>query len=236
MKRECPNCHYVTLSNDYYCSTCGSVLPSIHSGKIVNAPGSTSNPNLKSSQRSVTTTKKTPPQKIIKSKRSTQISRVTPTKKQISSQKGPSGSSSVTKTPPSNPVHHPLPKSMNGYGPCLVEGKVVDIGQTQNVDRQIKAGDVIELGLKTALLFTDTKYGLMSWALSSKKPKEYKTIGVIRIESPTKGTVDIRIEKDMIGVSINICDYISVWGNERAGVFVMDHGFNHTVNGEIRLK
>jgi hypothetical protein len=125
---------------------------------------------------------------------------------------------------------------MKRHGPCTVEGEVVDMGQMQNVDRGIKAGDIVHLGLSSVLLVTKPLYGIMSLASGSRRAKEYNNIYTFRIESSKKEFTDVRVEKDMIGASINLRDYVSIWGKETGGVIIMYFGYNHTVKGEIRLR
>jgi hypothetical protein len=125
---------------------------------------------------------------------------------------------------------------MTKWGPCTVEGVVLDIGQTQNVDGGIKAGDVIHYGLSSILLVTKPVYGIMSFASGVRRPKEHKNIYTLRLETPDNELVDVRIEKDMVGASVNLRDYVSIWGKSSVGVIIMLRGYNHTVKGEVRLR
>lgn len=234
MQRKCPSCGWVTFTDEYRCSNCRTVLPSTHVGRTAqphssasgNMPKASKPTNPSSINRSPT--QKNPPPPIPR--------QIIPHQQQPVSSANPGSFSMTASAPMSQPPHHPLPQKLYRWGPSLIEGKVLDIRQTQNVNRDFKTGDLLSIGAKTILFFTDIKYLFMSWAMGPKKPKDMKTIEILRIESPARGVVDVRIEKDMVGASINICDYISVWGREISGVVVMNRGFNHTVNAEIRLR
>jgi len=136
----------------------------------------------------------------------------------------------------SSSVVTPLPKQLTFLGPPTVEGEVVDVGMIQNEDKSIKAGDVLHYGISAALLVTKPLYGLMSIASGARKPKELKSVATFRVRSPRGMLVEVRIEKDVIGASINIGDYVSAWGQVNGGVVILRNAYNHTVRGEVRLR
>lgn len=245
MQRKCPSCGWATFTNEYRCSNCGTVLPSIQAGSAAQ-PHSSASGNMPKPSKPTnpsgtihSPTQKNPPPPIPRQTilhKQPPVLTASPTSSPAVAPKPMPQLASVRKTSPIHAPHHPLPQKFYRWGPSLVEGKVLDIRQTQNVDRGFKTGDLLSIGAKTVLFFIDIKYLFMSWALGSKKSKDMKTIEILRIESPARGVVDVRIEKDMVGAGINICDYVSVWGREITGVVVMNRGFNHTVNAEIRLR
>lgn len=124
---------------------------------------------------------------------------------------------------------------MMKWGPTTEEGVVIDINQMQNVDRGIKAGQILQLGVGAAMLPIKPLAGIMSLTSAASRPKEYKTIYTLRIRTSSNEIREIRIDRDMIGASINLHDYISVWGRD-TGVINMARGYNHTIKGEISLK
>jgi hypothetical protein len=120
--------------------------------------------------------------------------------------------------------------------PPIVEGEVEDTGQTQYEDKGLKAGDIVHYGISTVLLVTKPLYGLMSLVSGARRPKEYKSIYTFRVRTPHNDVVEARIERDIIGASISLGDYVSIWGRMSGGVVIVQHAYNHTVKGEVRLK
>jgi hypothetical protein len=224
---RCQNCGFKNFSKNPLCSGCGELLIKAESTQ----PTRTGSKNKKSETPP-------PPPGPIPSPGATKSPvpyKPNPQPTSPVPYHNPPVSPSYKTTSPISPPH-PLPHYMTKLGPCIVEGEVVDIGQMQNVDDGIKTGDIIHYGLSSILLVTKPVYGIMSLASGARRTKEHRTIFTLRIQTPSNEYVDIRIEKDMIGASINMRDYVSVWGKSYAGVIILLRGYNHTVKGEIRLR
>ena len=122
---------------------------------------------------------------------------------------------------PSTPViiaPCPLPTQLLKLPPPIVEGEVEDTGQHQNEDKGLRAGDVLHGAVTTVLLVTNPLYGLMSLVSGARRPKEYKSIFTFRVRTPRNEIVEARIEKDILGASISLGDYVSIWGTMLGGL------------------
>jgi hypothetical protein len=78
--------------------------------------------------------------------------------------------------------------------------------------------------------------GLMTLASGGSRPKEHKNVHVLRVQKTDGTAVMARIEHDMVGATIDMGDYVSIWGDTSGGVVIVKLAFNHTVNGEVRLR
>lgn len=233
----CPNCGFKNFPENQRCSSCNELLlnASVPRTSQKTSPSSTNKTVVVSNSKSHTTP--TPPAPI-PSPGSTRspVPYNPPSHTSSPVPYHPSPTSPMSSSPSPILPPNPLPKYMTRWGPCTVEGVVVDVGQMQNVDGGIKPGDVIHYGLSSILLVTKPVYGIMSFASGARRPKEYKTIYTLRVQTPANEFIDVRIERDMKGASINLRDYISIWGKSSAGVIIMIRGYNHTVKGEISLR
>jgi hypothetical protein len=119
--------------------------------------------------------------------------------------------------------------------PPLLEGDVVDTSELQVEDKKVKTGDVLKIIFGIPLLFINFVAGIMTLFSGGSRPKDYKHVFTFRVQRANGTIVLARIERDMIGATINIGDHVSVWGKESSGVVIVIKAFNHTINGEVRL-
>jgi hypothetical protein len=223
--RICPNCGFKNFTDNPRCSGCSELLmPAAGSRPAPPAPI----PGAKTATPTVFTgTRAGPPVPIPK----------------------PTSSAPVPFSPASSPIPvpfpttvptvyapNPLPAHLLKQPPPIVEGEVEDTGQHQNEDKGLKAGDVLHGAITGMLLITKPLYGLMSLGSGARKPKEFKSIFTFRVRTPRNEIVEARIEKDILGASISLGDYVSIWGKISGGVVIVHHAYNHTVRGEVRLR
>jgi len=228
----CPRCGFKNFTDNPRCSRCSELLLSAGpSGPARSTPP--------------------PPPPIEEEETCTPITYVGTTPSAPVPIPGPATTTSpVPYSPPPAPTVHggtspipisvhppcPLPAHLRYLGTPIVEGEVIDSGQILNEDKSLKTGDVLHYGLSTVLLVTRPLYGLMSFASGARKPKEHKNVLTYRVRTPGGDLVEVRIEKDIMGASISMGDYITVWGREVGGVIIVRNAYNHTVRGEVRVK
>lgn len=224
-QRICPNCGFRNFTDNPRCSRCSELLLP-ETGSRSTPPIPITNP--KSSTPTVYfPTPSAPPAPIPKPSSSTPVPYAPPPPPVPTS-----GHSTVPTVFPPNP----LPTHLMKLSPPTVEGEVIDTGQHQNEDKGLKAGDILHYGVSTALLVTKPLYGLMSLVSGARQPKEYKSIYTFRVRTPDNDIVEARIERDIVGATISLGDYVSIWGQISGGIVIVKHAYNHTVKGEVRLR
>jgi hypothetical protein len=219
--RICPNCKFRNFTDNLRCSRCDELLlptAGYHSSSPVPMPNPTTT--------IVPSPIPAPPPIPIPSP-----SPIVPGSSSSTTIPVPISPPPLTIYPPA-----PLPSNLLKLPPPIVEGEVEDPGQDQNEDKGLKAGDILHIGLSGVLLVANPIYGLMSIGSRLGKPKEYKRILTFRVKNPNNDVFDIRVEKEMVGASIRLGDYLSVWGRMSGGVVVLEHAYNHSVRGEVRLR
>lgn len=220
--RICPNCSFRNFTPNPRCSQCGELL--------LEASQPESKPATKSTRPMAPKVNTPYPLTTVESAPLAPP----PIPEEETTTLTPASSSPLTSST-SAPIT-PLPRQLTFLGTPTVEGEVVDVGMIQNEDKSLKAGDVLHYGISAALLVTKPLYGLMSIASGARKPKEFRSIATFRIRTARGQLVEVRIEKDVVGATINIGDYVSAWGQVSGGVVILRNAYNHTIRGEVRLR
>ena len=224
-QRVCPNCGFRNFTDYPRCSRCNELLLPESGYRSAPPIPITSTKPLTPTVYSSTTS--SPPAPIPKPSSSTPVP-YTPFPTSVPT---PIHSTVPTVYPP-----NPLPTHFKKLPPPVVEGEVVDTGQHQNENKGLTAGDILHYGVSTVLLVTEPLYGLMSLVSGARRPKEYKSIYTFRVKTPNNDIVEARIERDIVGATISLGDYVSIWGQMSGGVVIVNHAYNHTVKGEVRLR
>lgn len=134
----------------------------------------------------------------------------------------------------SNPRHEPLHKRY-GYPP--LEGEVIDTRDVSvKVDPKWGFADYLRTGIGCLLLPFQPILALLTLLGGGNKPKETQNIATFRVNAPDGTTSQARIEQDYTGATIDLGDYVFVWGRQNKGVWIVEHAYNETVRGELDLK
>lgn len=122
------------------------------------------------------------------------------------------------------------------YGSPNLEGRVTDTRDMNILVRKWEAGDAIRMVIGCIMLPIQPLMALLTLFGFGNKPKEARSIATFRVERSDGTLCQARIEHDLMGATIDVGDYVSVWGIERGGVLVVEHAYNHTVGGEVILR
>lgn len=133
----------------------------------------------------------------------------------------------------SAPPCSPLPASMAGLGTPLLEGEVVDTSQIQVTLPRKRS--ILRGTLAFFLLLFRPFLVLAAWIFGGHKPTEYRTIYLVRVQRTDRTIGQARIEHDMVGATMDLGDYVSIWGHSRRGIVFVQRAYNHTVDAEVRL-
>jgi hypothetical protein len=117
-----------------------------------------------------------------------------------------------------------------------LEGEVIDTRDIHVNVRKWEFGDFLRVFIGCLLLPLQPILALLTLLGGGSKPKEAQSIATFRVRRADGTVCQGRIEHDIIGATIDVGDYVSVWGSERGGVLVVEHAYNHTVGGEVILK
>lgn len=77
---------------------------------------------------------------------------------------------------------------------------------------------------------------LMTMAVSGRSQTEFRDVIILRVDDPSKGIVEARIESELRGSAARLGDEVSLWGEYRHNTLIVSHGFNHTTNADIILR
>ena len=95
--------------------------------------------------------------------------------------------------------------------------------------------DVARIGFATAMLPFRPLMGLATLVLGGGS-KETQEVYLIRVQDAGGGVQVARIEKNIGGATLDMGDYVSIWGFSRGGVCVVRRAFNHSVGAEVKLR
>ncbi len=126
----------------------------------------------------------------------------------------------------------PLPPSLLRTAP-LIEGKVIDVTMIEMEDT---GHNTARTCLGIIMMPFSFFNGLITILSGSISPKVMKRVTVARIRTPTLDEFEVRVEKELQAATFGIGDYISVWGQEKDGIYYLHHGYNHRTKGIIKLK
>ena len=98
------------------------------------------------------------------------------------------------------------------------------------------AGGILRNAFALVLLPFRPAMVLASMIFGSRKPTEHQTVYVVRVQQANGRISQVRIEHEIVGATVDLGDYVSIWGKERAGVIVVTRAYSHTVGAEVRLK
>lgn len=97
------------------------------------------------------------------------------------------------------------------------------------------AGTTLRGVLTLALLPLRPLMVLSAWVMG-RRPKEHQTVYLVRVQR-SDGTVEqARVEQDIVGATMDLGDYVSIWGRDQEGVTIVQRAYNHTVGAEVRLR
>ncbi|MBA3534622.1 MAG: hypothetical protein H0T73_22110, partial [Ardenticatenales bacterium] len=137
-------------------------------------------------------------------------------------------------TPP--PTSMPLPPHLARGRPPNVEGEVEDTREIQVKAPRNTAAEVVRYTFAIILLPFRPMMVLLAWIFGGRRPTELQTVYLVRVRC-VDGTVrQLRIEHEIAGATLDIGDYVSVWGHDRSGVLIVQHAYNHTVGAEVKPK
>jgi len=131
----------------------------------------------------------------------------------------------------------PLPSDLLArYSTPDLEGEVIDTRDISVREQKTGTGDIIRILVGCLALPFQPIVALLTLFGGGSKPKEAKTIATFRVRRADGMVSQARIEHDIVGATVDVGDYVSVWGRERKGVLAVEHAYNHTVGGEVILK
>lgn len=140
-------------------------------------------------------------------------------------------------SPSASPPLTPLPSDLvDKYGTPDLQGEVVDTRDISVKEREFGAGGWLQGLFGCVMLPFQPIAALFALSGLANRPKETKTIITFRVRCLDGTICQARVERDLAGATVDIGDFISVWGALRNGVLIVKHAYNHTVGGEIILR
>jgi len=115
--------------------------------------------------------------------------------------------------------------------PPPIQGQVVSERQGKMARRR----GVFGKGLMT-LFFIMSPFEMLIGSVTGRHNLKECTVHQLRIEDASGIQYEVRVEGDYLSGSMGLGDYVSIWGIDQGGTIVLQQGFNHTVNAEIRFR
>jgi hypothetical protein len=236
--RTCPQCGKKNFTESPVCSHCGGPLE-----MLPTKTPSTASPGKKAPPPPLTTPQDSSP---------SPISRGTCTGGRPSPSSAPAPASSPSTAPapysptPSSsasawataPIPYtpssPLPLHLARLAAPDLEGAVVDTREIQVKSTDV-SGDLLRFIVALLLLPLRPLMILAAWIFGGRKSPETQTIYMVRVQRSDGTIAQARVEQDIEGVTMDLGDYVSIWGANRSGALVVKHAYNHTVGGEVKL-
>lgn len=134
------------------------------------------------------------------------------------------------------PLAPPLPTHLRGMSPPDLEGEVIDTREIQGKAETDFAGNTVRFIFALILLPFQPLMVLAAWILGGRRPEERQVVYVVRVQRPDGAIGQARIERDILGATLDVGDYVSIWGKKQSGVLVVNRAYNHTVGAELAVR
>lgn len=76
---------------------------------------------------------------------------------------------------------------------------------------------------------------LMALIFSPRQTPEMQEVIVLRVEDAGGKLTEARIEADIHGAGVRLGDHVTLWGQYRSGVLIVQRGYNHSSGADIRM-